>query len=144
MSERNWCDMEGEEEKNDVVYSSGDEGGATVMSERVSNLANSIYSEFERMIQKYDQDVVSGLMPLMVSVLEQLDSAYGDNNEQLVELEILSDDNEQLITQYEREKQLRKLAENVSEIILFSVIISCGDRNRSLWHFNDEFRLHLR
>lgn len=108
--------MEGEEEKNDVVYSSGDEGGATVMSERVSNLANSIYSEFERMIQKYDQDVVSGLMPLMVSVLEQLDSAYGDNNEQLVELEILSDDNEQLITQYEREKQLRKLAENVSGI----------------------------
>lgn len=104
--------MEGEEEKNDVVYSSGDEGGTTVMSERVSNLANSIYSEFERMIQKYDQEVVSGLMPLMVSVLEQLDSAYGDNNEQLVELEILSDDNEQLITQYEREKQLRKLAEN--------------------------------
>ena len=111
--------MEGEEEKNDVVYSSGDEGGTTAMSERVSNLANSIYSEFERMIQKYDQDVVSGLMPLMVSVLEQLDSAYGDNNEQLVELEILSDDNEQLITQYEREKQLRKLAENVSEMILF-------------------------
>lgn len=104
--------MEGEDDKNDVVYSSGDEGGASVMSERVSNLANSIYSEFERMIQKYDQDVVSGLMPLMVSVLEQLDSAYGDNNEQLVELEILSDDNEQLITQYEREKQLRKLAEN--------------------------------
>lgn len=112
--------MEGEEEKNDVVYSSGDEGGTTVMSERVSNLANSIYSEFERMIQKYDQEVVSGLMPLMVSVLEQLDSAYGDNNEQLVELEILSDDNEQLITQYEREKQLRKLAENVSEIINFT------------------------
>lgn len=112
--------MEGEEEKNDVVYSSGDEGGTTVMSERVSNLANSIYSEFERMIQKYDQEVVSGLMPLMVSVLEQLDSAYGDNNEQLVELEVLSDDNEQLITQYEREKQLRKLAENVSEIINFT------------------------
>ena len=110
----NYIEMEADEAKNDVVYSSGDEGGTTVMSERVSNLANNIYSEFERMIQKYDQDVVSGLMPLMVSVLEQLDSAYGDNNEQLVELEILSDDNEQLITQYEREKQLRKLAENVS------------------------------
>lgn len=111
----NYIEMEADEAKNDVVYSSGDEGGTTVMSERVSNLANNIYSEFERMIQKYDQDVVSGLMPLMVSVLEQLDSAYGDNNEQLVELEILSDDNEQLITQYEREKQLRKLAENVSD-----------------------------
>ncbi|XP_048589385.1 C-Jun-amino-terminal kinase-interacting protein 4-like isoform X2 [Nematostella vectensis] len=104
--------MEVDDDTNEAVYSSGEEGGTTVMSERVSNLANSIYSEFERMIQKYDQDVVSGLMPLMVSVLEQLDSAYGDNNEQLVELEILSDDNEQLITQYEREKQLRKLAEN--------------------------------
>lgn len=110
-----YIEMEADEAKNDVVYASGDEGGTTVMSERVSNLANNIYSEFERMIQKYDQDVVSGLMPLMVSVLEQLDSAYGDNNEQLVELEILSDDNEQLITQYEREKQLRKLAENVSD-----------------------------
>lgn len=106
-------DMEVDEDKKDEVYSSGDEGAQTVMSERVSNMANSIYSEFERMIQKYDQDVVSGLMPLMVSVLEQLDSAYSDNNEQLLELEMLSDDNEQLITQYEREKQLRKLAEKV-------------------------------
>lgn len=131
--------MEGEDDKNDVVYSSGDEGGASVMSERVSNLANSIYSEFERMIQKYDQDVVSGLMPLMVSVLEQLDSAYGDNNEQLVELEILSDDNEQLITQYEREKQLRKLAENVSEIIRTFVNIQLWLSKLKSFVFNDEF-----
>ena len=131
--------MEGEDDKNDVVYSSGDEGGASVMSERVSNLANSIYSEFERMIQKYDQDVVSGLMPLMVSVLEQLDSAYGDNNEQLVELEILSDDNEQLITQYEREKQLRKLAENVSEIIRTFVNIQLWLSKLKPFVFNDEF-----
>lgn len=111
--------MEEDGDKSDVVYSSGDDGGSTVMSERVSNLADSIYSEFERMIQKYDQEVVSGLMPLMVSVLEQLDSAFADNNEQLVELELLSDDNEQLITQYEREKQLRKLAENVSDLYTF-------------------------
>ena len=131
--------MDGEDDKNDVVYSSGDEGGASVMSERVSNLANSIYSEFERMIQKYDQDVVSGLMPLMVSVLEQLDSAYGDNNEQLVELEILSDDNEQLITQYEREKQLRKLAENVSEIIRTFVNIQLWLSKLKSFVFNDEF-----
>lgn len=104
-------ETETDEDRKDEVYSSGEESSQTVMSERVSNMANSIYSEFERMIQKYDQDVVSGLMPLMVSVLEQLDSAYCDNNEQLLELEMLSDDNEQLITQYEREKQLRKLAE---------------------------------
>lgn len=39
--------MEGEEEKNDVVYLSGDEGGVIVMLERVLNFVNSIYSEFE-------------------------------------------------------------------------------------------------
>lgn len=39
--------MEGEEEKNDVVYFSGDEGGVIVMLERVFNFVNSIYSEFE-------------------------------------------------------------------------------------------------
>ncbi|XP_046853151.1 JNK-interacting protein 3-like isoform X2 [Xenia sp. Carnegie-2017] len=94
------------------VYASGDDGPTSVLSERVSSLAAAIYAEFERMIQKHGQEVVSGLMPLMVSVLEQLDSAYNDNNEQYVDLELLNDDNEQLLTQYEREKQLRKIAEN--------------------------------
>jgi hypothetical protein len=100
--------------KSDVVYSSGEDGATSVLSERVSSLAAAIYAEFERMIQKHGQEVVSGLMPLMVSVLEQLDAAYNDNNEQYVDLELLNDDNEQLLTQYEREKQLRKIAENVS------------------------------
>ncbi|XP_028409298.1 JNK-interacting protein 3-like isoform X2 [Dendronephthya gigantea] len=98
--------------KSDVVYSSGEDGSTSVLSERVSSLAAAIYAEFERMIQKHGQDAVSGLMPLMVSVLEQLDAAYNDNNEQYVDLELLNDDNEQLLTQYEREKQLRKIAEN--------------------------------
>lgn len=42
--------MEVDEEKNDVVYLSGDEGGIIVMLERVLNFVNSIYSEFEWMI----------------------------------------------------------------------------------------------
>ena len=110
--------------KSDVVYASGDDGASSVLSERVSSLAAAIYAEFERMIQKHGQEVVSGLMPLMVSVLEQLDSAYSDNNEQYVDLELLNDDNEQLLTQYEREKQLRKIAENVSSQIIFPVFSS--------------------
>ena len=47
-------------------------------------------------------------MPLVVSVLESLDLAYLEKEEQLVDLEMLKDDNNQLMTQYEREKQLRK------------------------------------
>ncbi|KAJ3583356.1 hypothetical protein NHX12_021925, partial [Muraenolepis orangiensis] len=95
----------------DVVVYQDDPGTSAVMSERVSGLANSIYREFERLIGKYDEDVVKELMPLVVAVLENLDSVFAENQEHEVELELLKEDNEQLITQYEREKALRKHAE---------------------------------
>ncbi|XP_025833932.1 JNK-interacting protein 3 isoform X2 [Agrilus planipennis] len=87
------------------------EDSRVVMSEKVQSLAGSIYEEFKRMIARYDEDVVKTLMPLLVNVLECLDSAYQANQEQDVELELLREDNEQLVTQYEREKGARKTAE---------------------------------
>ncbi|XP_026315689.1 JNK-interacting protein 3-like isoform X2 [Hyposmocoma kahamanoa] len=87
------------------------EDSHVVMSEKVQTLAGSIYQEFERMIARYDEDVVKTLMPLLVNVLECLDSAYQTNQEHEVELELLREDNEQLVTQYEREKAARKHAE---------------------------------
>nr|XP_018897874.1 PREDICTED: C-Jun-amino-terminal kinase-interacting protein 3-like isoform X2 [Bemisia tabaci] len=94
----------------EVVFCSH-EDSHVVMSEKVQSLAGSIYQEFERMIGKYDEEVVKNLMPLVVNVLECLDLAYMENQEHEVELELLREDNEQLITQYEREKQLRKSVE---------------------------------
>lgn len=91
-----------------------------VMSEKVQSLASNIYQELERMIEKYDEDVVKELMPLVVNVLESLDSAVMDNQEHEVEIELLREDNEQLVTQYEREKQLRKAAEQVVNFFLKS------------------------
>ena len=82
-----------------------------VMNEKVQAMAGSVYEEFERMISKYDQDVVKNLMPLIVNVLESLDLAYTETQELEVECELLKEDNEQLVTQYEREKQLRKSSE---------------------------------
>jgi hypothetical protein len=97
------------------------------MSERVSSLAASIYGEFERVIARHGPSAVENLMPLIVNVLEQLDQSNGQENEQSVELELLAEENEQLITQYEREKQLRKLAEAVSLILrLYFAQFSCG------------------
>ncbi|XP_065415845.1 C-Jun-amino-terminal kinase-interacting protein 3 isoform X40 [Chrysemys picta bellii] len=93
------------------VYPGDDYCSGSVMSERVSGLANSIYREFERLIRCYDEEVVKELMPLVVTVLENLDSVLTDNQEHEVELELLREDNEQLLTQYEREKALRKQAE---------------------------------
>ncbi|XP_072771838.1 C-Jun-amino-terminal kinase-interacting protein 3 isoform X2 [Nerophis lumbriciformis] len=94
----------------EVVYQD-DYGSGSVMSERVSGLASSIYRELERLIRSYDEEVVKELMPLVVNVLENLDAVLTENQEHEVELELLKEDNEQLITQYEREKALRKQAE---------------------------------
>ncbi|XP_055006600.1 C-Jun-amino-terminal kinase-interacting protein 4 isoform X2 [Boleophthalmus pectinirostris] len=96
---------------DEVVLYHDDSGNSAVMSERVSGLASSIYREFERLIEKYDEDVVKELMPLVVAVLESLETACGVSQEREVELELLKEDNEQLVTQYEREKALRKHAE---------------------------------
>ena len=46
--------MEGE-----TLY--GSEDSQSVMSERVQTLARNIYQEFQRMIQKYDEDVVKAI-----------------------------------------------------------------------------------
>lgn len=94
------------------------EDSHVVMSEKVQSLAGSIYQEFERMIARYDEDVVKELMPLLVNVLECLDIAYTENQEHEVELELLREDNEQLVTQYEREKQLRKASDQVTYIYI--------------------------
>ena len=90
--------------------SSGSDSNA-VMNDKVQALAGSIYEEFEAMMGRYDHDVVKNLMPLIVNVLESLDLAYTENQEMEVEVELLKEDNEQLVTQYEREKQLRKSSE---------------------------------
>ena len=104
-----------ENELGDTVYDNQTDD-SYVMSERVQNLATSIYTEFERMIKSYDEDVVKELMPLIVGVLEGLDNVLIDKQEKEVDLELIKDDNEQLMTQYEREKQLRKTAEQVIDI----------------------------
>lgn len=52
-------------------------------------------------------------MPLVVNVLESLDLAYLEREECSVDLEMLKEDNEQLMTQYEREKQLRRAQDQV-------------------------------
>ena len=95
----------------EAVYTSSDD--TQIMSERVQLLAASIRKEFERMIGMYGEEVVKQLTPLVVGVLESLEQSFQDRQEKDVELDLLRDDNEQLMTQYEREKKLRKAAELV-------------------------------
>ena len=118
----------------EIVYGTKEEGH--VMSEKVTQLASSVYSEFEKMIKKYDEDVVKELMPLVVGILESLDAAYVEKQEADVEMELLKEDNEQLLTQYEREKQLRKTADQVQwpgSLLLFLELLYLCKRSYALF-----------
>ncbi|KAJ8775965.1 hypothetical protein J1605_015944 [Eschrichtius robustus] len=91
------------DEGGGVVVYQDDCCSGSVMSEQVSGLAGSIYRESERLIHCCDEEVVKELMPLVVNVLE--------NQAHEAELEPLREDDEQLLTQQEPEKALRKPAE---------------------------------
>lgn len=83
---------------------------SNVISERVKNLATQIYQELKRIISRcnYDEDILSGLMPLIVRVLESLDLAIIENQQLQVELELCKDDNEQLVIMFEKEKAAKR------------------------------------
>lgn len=87
------------------------------MTMDVQTMAKSVYDEFERLIQSYDENVVKDLMPLIISILESLDRAVIDKQKRDVEIELIRVDNEQLLTQYQREKQLRQ---NYEQVCLFN------------------------
>lgn len=83
---------------------------SNVVSERVKNLATQIYQELKRIISRcnYDESILSGLMPLIVRVLESLDLALIENQQLQVELELCKDDNEQLVIMFEKEKAAKR------------------------------------
>lgn len=100
----------------ETVYGSHDEVHSLscgMVSERVQNLANSVYREFEVMMNTYGNGVISNLMPQVVTILESLDQAYREKQEHEVELELLHVENNNLKVQFEREKQLRQSNEQV-------------------------------
>lgn len=121
---------------NSSASSLSEEHHSYQLNEKVTHLATSIYQELEKIVKTYGRDSVKDLMPIVVNVLgklefffiqlkigsivssiwhfiEALDVAYQEKEEQVVENELLKDDNEQLLNQYEREKQSRKDTERV-------------------------------
>ena len=96
----------------DFTANTGEED-TSLVSERVSALAQAIYEEFQKIVGQFGADSISNLAPLIVNVLESWDSALNDNRDHLAALDELSEENVQLTTQYEREKQLRRDTEEV-------------------------------
>ena len=65
------------------------------------------------MVDAYGQESIGNLMPLVVNVLENLDSALCDNKDHMTAIEDFTHANEQLMKQYEKEKLRRKEVEEV-------------------------------
>ncbi|XP_077106812.1 C-Jun-amino-terminal kinase-interacting protein 4-like isoform X2 [Ranitomeya variabilis] len=82
-----------------------------VYDEVVTSMAGSIYSELEKLVGSYGQEAVTGLMPLMVSVLESLATTCTRARENEDQLEMVEEDKQRLLIQYERERDGRKRAE---------------------------------
>ncbi|KAM4703078.1 C-Jun-amino-terminal kinase-interacting protein 4-like [Rhinophrynus dorsalis] len=82
-----------------------------VYDEMVTTMAGSLYSELEKLIGDYGQGAVQGLMPLLVTVLESLETTCAQAREREEQLELVQEDKQRLLIQYERERDGRKRAE---------------------------------
>uniref|UniRef100_A0A8C5PDM8 Uncharacterized protein n=1 Tax=Leptobrachium leishanense TaxID=445787 RepID=A0A8C5PDM8_9ANUR len=89
----------------------GSTSSFTVCDEMVTMMAGNIYSELEKLIDAYGQESVTGLMPLLVSVLESLETTSAQAKEREEQLELVDEDLQRLVIQYERERGARKRAE---------------------------------
>lgn len=76
------------------------------------------------MMEQFGPESISSLMPLVVNVLENLDSSLADNRDHLTALDELNEENQSLSKQYKREKERRKEAEEVLCVVW--VITLCG------------------
>ncbi|KAK4468708.1 hypothetical protein MN116_007888 [Schistosoma mekongi] len=94
----------------DAISSTDD--GSQPISQNVQDLANDIYKEFESLIKLYGNGFLHNLMPLVIRALENLDSLHSENSNLQLKALVLSDDHRLLSGEYEKEKKLRKAAEN--------------------------------
>jgi len=97
---------EGEGEGNDSM-----DTGLGQMSEKVQAIAQSLYIELEGMVRQFGPEPAQTVTPFLVRLLETLDEEIKQRRTCQTELELAKADREQLLNHYERERELRKKAE---------------------------------
>ncbi|VDP05675.1 unnamed protein product [Schistosoma margrebowiei] len=102
--------LQSSDDHEDAISSTDD--GSQPISQSVQDLANDIYKEFESLIKLYGNGFLHNLMPLVIRALENLDSLHSENSDLHLKSLVLSDDHRLLSGEYEKEKKLRKAAEN--------------------------------
>ncbi|XP_063691132.1 JNK-interacting protein 3-like isoform X4 [Bolinopsis microptera] len=117
-----------------------------IMSERTLNIAGKIYAELQTMIRVHGDEVIAELMPLIVSVLEELDIAFLECDEAVLAIEELRDELSQTKQEMKRQRQLRELIEEektCSEETLETQKKRLSDQHEQLHSLNKSMTLNL-
>jgi len=116
----------------EIVYgssssSSSDEAPAASgpTSAVVRTMASSIYEELERMIKNYGDGVVTALVPQLITVLEYWEKTVNEKHGVQLELDLQRADLSQLLKQFEKERQLRRAADQVTLAALLRAARAC-------------------
>ncbi|KAF6776179.1 hypothetical protein AHF37_04631 [Paragonimus kellicotti] len=79
--------------------------------EDVQRITSNIYNEFKAMIEAYGVPVVERLMPLVITLLKNLDELYKDRSAYQVEVDQLREQCSFMTGELDREKERRKQSE---------------------------------
>ncbi|GCC48986.1 hypothetical protein chiPu_0033110, partial [Chiloscyllium punctatum] len=82
----------------------------------VSALASALYAEMERLVSAHGEDAASGMVPLVVTALESLQEAYSEGRARDDEASSHREDHRRLLEEYQRERQRRQAAQEVSGV----------------------------
>ncbi len=83
------------------------------LSPNVRNIASLVYAEFERIVSKYGDGVVDGIVPIIIRTLEQIEQLH-ESNDLLQSSNLYAEFEVKSVTsRLERETASRRLAEEV-------------------------------
>ncbi|CDS37619.1 C Jun amino terminal kinase interacting protein [Echinococcus multilocularis] len=87
------------------------DSSSNYLSSHVRNTASLVYSEFERLVARYGEGVVDGIVPIMIQTLEQVDQLHEAN--ELLQASCAQDELrvESLTLKLDREIKARRAAE---------------------------------
>lgn len=96
------------------------DSSSNYLSPHVHGIASLVYSECERLVSKYGEGVVDGIVPIMIRTLEQVDQLCESN--ELLQATNFKNENmmDSLTSRLEYESKARRTAEEVIYLFFFN------------------------
>lgn len=97
------------------------------LSPHVRNIASLVYSEFERLVSRYGEGVVDGIVPIMIRTLEEVDQLHETNEMLHTSCAHNAHELKSLAKRLEQEIKFKHDAEEVNHINDFKFSISASN-----------------